>query len=163
MNVQHIFFWTCTLFGDLPGGSGSKEFACNAKDLGSISGLGRSPGEGNGNPLQYSSLENLMDRGAWQATVHGVAKSRTWLSNEAHRHATMFWAHLQVLRTERWLNPLWFPSDLLPFPTQLLQPCWPPDCALNISGKQRAHALGSLHMLVLPQRTCGRSARLNSF
>ena len=52
-----------------------KKSACNAGDLGSIPGLGRSPGEGNGNPLQYSSLENPMDRGAWWATVHGVAES----------------------------------------------------------------------------------------
>ena len=50
-------------------------------DPGSIPGSGRSPGEGNGNPLQYSCLENPMDGGAWQATVHGVAKSRTWLSD----------------------------------------------------------------------------------
>ena len=50
-----------------------KESACNARDPGSIPGLGRSPGEGNGNPLQYSSLENPMDRGASWATVHGVA------------------------------------------------------------------------------------------
>ena len=56
------------------GGSDSKESACNAGDLGSIPGSGRSPGEGNGNPLQYSCLENSMDRGAWWATVHGVAK-----------------------------------------------------------------------------------------
>ena len=48
--------------------------ACNAGDLGSIPGLGRSPGEGNGNPLQYSCLENPIDRGIWQATVHGVAR-----------------------------------------------------------------------------------------
>ena len=52
-----------------------KKSACNAGDLGSIPGLGRSPGEGNGNPLQYSSLENPMDRRAWWATVHGVAES----------------------------------------------------------------------------------------
>ena len=51
-----------------------KESACNAGDTGSIPGLGRSPGEGNGNPLQYSYLENPMDRGAWWATVHGVAE-----------------------------------------------------------------------------------------
>ena len=49
----------------------------NAADPGSIPGSGRSPGEGNGNPLQYSCLENPMDRGAWWATIHGVAKSRT--------------------------------------------------------------------------------------
>ena len=52
-----------------------KESACNAGDLDSIPGSERSPGEGNGNPLQYSCLENPMDRQAWQATVHGVAKS----------------------------------------------------------------------------------------
>ena len=56
-----------------------KEAACSAGDPGSIPGLGRSPGEGNGNPLQYPYLENLMDRGAWWATVHGVAKSQAWL------------------------------------------------------------------------------------
>ena len=49
--------------------------AGDIRDMGSIPGLGRSPGEGNGNPLQYSYLENPMDRGSWQATVHGVTKS----------------------------------------------------------------------------------------
>ena len=58
---------------DFTGGSDGKESACNAGDLGSIPGSGRSPGEWNGYPLQYSCLENPMDRGAWQATVHGVA------------------------------------------------------------------------------------------
>ena len=56
-----------------PGGSEVKASACNVGDLGSIPGSGRSPGEGNGNPLQYSCLENPMDGGAWWATVHGVA------------------------------------------------------------------------------------------
>ena len=60
-----------------PGGSDGKESTCSAVDLGSIPGLGRSPGGENGNPLQYSCLENSMDRGTWQATVHGVAKSWT--------------------------------------------------------------------------------------
>ena len=55
--------------------------ACNAGELGSIPGSGRSPGEGNGNPLQYSCLENPMDGGAWWATVHGVEKSRTRLND----------------------------------------------------------------------------------
>ena len=64
-----------------PGGSEVKVSACNAGDLSSIPGLGRSPGEGNGNPLQYSCLENPMDRGAWWATVHGVALSQTGLSD----------------------------------------------------------------------------------
>ena len=53
----------------------------DTRDVGLIPGLGRYPGEGNGNPLQYSCLENSMDRGAWQATVHGVAKSQTRLSD----------------------------------------------------------------------------------
>ena len=53
-------------------------------DAGLICGLGRSPGEGNGNPFQYSCLENPMDRGAWQATVHGVTKNQTWLRMHAH-------------------------------------------------------------------------------
>ena len=57
-------------------GSDSKESACHVGDPGSIPGLGRSPGEGNGNALQYSCLESPMDRGAWRATVHGVAKSQ---------------------------------------------------------------------------------------
>ena len=59
---------------DFPGGPYSKESTCNAGDLGSILGLGRSPGEGNGNPLQYSCLENPMDGGAWQAPIHGSHK-----------------------------------------------------------------------------------------
>ena len=63
-----------------PGGSDRKESAYGVGDTGSIPGLGRSPGEGNGNPLQYSCLENPMDRGAWRDTVHGVAKRQIWLS-----------------------------------------------------------------------------------
>ena len=69
---------------DFPGGSDGKASAYNAGDPGSIPGLGRSPGEGNGNRLQYSCLENPMDRGAWWATVHGVARSQTWLSDFTH-------------------------------------------------------------------------------
>ena len=65
-----------------PGGSDSKESACNAGDLGLIPGSGRSPGGGNGNLLQYSCLENPMDRGACWATVHGVVKSQTGLSDQ---------------------------------------------------------------------------------
>ena len=64
-----------------PGDSNGKESAFNSGDPDSLPGLWKSPGERNGNPLQYSWLENSMDRGAWQATVHGVAKSRTQLSD----------------------------------------------------------------------------------
>ena len=64
-----------------PGGSDGKESACNAGDLGSIPGSGRSPGEGNGYPLQYSHMEKSMHRRVWQATVHEVAKSRIQLSD----------------------------------------------------------------------------------
>ena len=64
----------------IPGGSEVKGSACNAEDLDSILGSGRSPGEGNGNTLQYSCLENPMDGGTWWAIVHGVAKS--WIRNE---------------------------------------------------------------------------------
>ena len=63
-----------------PGGLSGKESTCNAGDPGSISELGRSPGDWNGNPFQYSCLGNLMDRGAWWATVCEVTRSRTWLS-----------------------------------------------------------------------------------
>ena len=70
---------------DLEGGLDGKESSCNSGDLGSIPGLERSSGEGNGYLVQYSCLENFMDRGDWQAIVHGVAKSLTQLSNE-HTH-----------------------------------------------------------------------------
>ena len=66
---------------NLPGGSDDKESVCNTGDPGSIPRLGRYPGEGNGNSLQYSCLENPVDRGAWWAKVHGVTKSRTQLSD----------------------------------------------------------------------------------
>ena len=66
---------------EFPGGSDGKASAHNTGDLGSISRLGRFPGERNGNPLQYACLENSMDGGAWWATVHGVAKSQTRLSD----------------------------------------------------------------------------------
>ena len=62
-----------------------KESTCNAGEVGSIPGPGRSPGERNGNPLRYSCLKNPMDRGAWRATVHGVAKGRTGLHSSASR------------------------------------------------------------------------------
>ena len=82
---QQIEYWALyEPFQGFTDDSAGKEFTCNAGDTGddgSIPGLGRSPGGGNGNPFQYSYLENPMDGGAWWATVHGVAKSQTLLSN----------------------------------------------------------------------------------
>ena len=66
---------TKNLVGGFPGGSDGKESACNSGEPGSIPGLSKSPGEGNGNPFQYSGLENSMDKGVWQAIVHRVAES----------------------------------------------------------------------------------------
>ena len=80
--LQHSAFFLSQLSHphmttQFPGGSYGKESACNAGDLGSILGLGRSPGGGHGNPFQYSCLKSPMDRGAWWPTVHGVTESQT--------------------------------------------------------------------------------------
>ena len=77
--IRKHFFSTLNMAQGFLGGSNGKESACNAGDPGSIPGSGRSPGEENGNPLQYSCLGNPMDRGTWWATVHGVIKSWTQL------------------------------------------------------------------------------------
>ena len=74
MCVTMVCYHMGTHLCDFPGGSDGKESACNAGDLDSIPGLGRSPEGGSGSLLQYSCLENPMDRGAWQAIVHGVTK-----------------------------------------------------------------------------------------
>ena len=86
-------------FWGVPCGSAGKESACNVGVLGSISGVGRSPGEGNGNPLQYSCLGNPMDGGAWWVTVHGVAKSLTWPSTGATQ-----WRSFPLLAPESLLS-----------------------------------------------------------
>ena len=79
--VTWIFVFPLKIHQGFPGGSVDKESACGMGEMCSIPGLGRAPGEGNGNPLQYPCLENPMDRGAWWPTVHGVAKSQTRLSD----------------------------------------------------------------------------------
>ena len=84
----HSFEFNQRLHVSFPGGSVDKNLPANTGDMGSIPGLRRSPGEGNGNPLQYSCLKNLMDRGAWQATVHRITKSQTWLK-WLSKHACM--------------------------------------------------------------------------
>ena len=91
--ILFFFLNIYVLFKGFPGSSEDKASAYNAGDPGSIPGLGRSPGEGNGNPFQYSCLKNPMDRAAWRATVHRVAKSRTRLSYFTHTH-TYFLAAL---------------------------------------------------------------------
>ena len=78
----------CTVVKNLPAKAG------DARDTGSIPRLGRSPGEGNGNLLQYSFLDNSMDRGSWQAIVHGVTKSRTQLSTHTQTHRHRFYSFL---------------------------------------------------------------------
>ena len=93
-------------FLDFPGGSDGKASAYNAGDPGSIPGLRRTPGEGNGTPLQYSCLENPMGRGAWWAAVHGVTKSR------GHNWATSLSLSLSCLRTVSGLNLLASPVIL---------------------------------------------------
>ena len=85
MLQRQLYISSCTLGPKgFPGGTAVKNPLANAGDTGSIPGLGRSPGIRNGNPLQYSYLENSMDRGAWQATVHEVKQSQTWLSTHTH-------------------------------------------------------------------------------
>ena len=95
-----------------PGGSDGKGFANSVGDIGSIPVSGRSPGDENGNPLQYSCVENPMDRGAWQAMVHRVAKSQTQLSNFHFlqrkkvlpvKYDTMFSSHLVFILIKRFI------------------------------------------------------------
>ena len=79
--IKLVLFSLLIFIGGFLSDLDGKESACSAGDPSSIPGLGKSPGEGHGSPLQYSCLENPMDGGAWWATVHGVAKIRTQLSN----------------------------------------------------------------------------------
>ena len=81
LNIWILFIYLVISVLGFPCGSVVKNLSANVGDMGLIPGSGRSPGGGNGNPLQYSCLGNPMDRGAWQATVHGIAKSWTRLSD----------------------------------------------------------------------------------
>ena len=108
-----------------PGGSEDRASACNAGDQGSIPGLGRSPGEGHGYPLQYSGLENPMDRGAWGATVHGVAKSQTRLSDNGNFMPKPLEETLNCLA--QWLYHFGFPLAVYEdssFSTSSPAPCY---------------------------------------
>ena len=102
-----------------PGGSEGQASACNAGDWGSIPESGRSSREGNGNPLQYSCLENLMDGGAWEAAVDGVAKSWTRLSDFTSLH--LLGGIVQELRI-----PPWEKKDTIPV-SMALTVEWEPD------------------------------------
>ena len=99
--------------------------ACNAGDLGLIPGLERSPGEGNGTPLQYSCLENPMDGGAWQATVHGVAESRTRLSNFTFTLSlSLLVSHTGVINDIQTVFWLLFTNSFVTFTTTSLSNTW---------------------------------------
>ena len=100
--LKNSKYYSTTCSMGFPGGSAGKESTCNAGDLGSIPGSGRFPGEGNGNPLQYSCLENPMDGGAWWAPVHGVTKSRwTRMSNFTFTCSMVDWiSSCGILDTE---------------------------------------------------------------
>ena len=102
---------------DFLGGSVVRNPPANAGDAGLISGWGRSPGEGNDNPLQYSCLENPMERGAWKAAVHGVTESQTWLSDWPHkleltcrtRLTEECWdTHPQLCLSRCWKDLIWY-------------------------------------------------------
>ena len=99
-----IYSTQLTILVGLPGGSVVKNPLANAGDMGLIPGSGRFPGEGNSNPFLYSCLGNPMDRGAWQASVHGEAKNQTWLSNKDNPCLTGFGHQSQNLH-------LWAPSQ----------------------------------------------------
>ena len=110
-----------------PGGSDSKESACNAGDTCSVFGSGRSPGEGNGNSLQYSCLENPMDEGAWWATVHGITKSQTQLSDFTSLHFITYEACNQCHCW--WIAGAW--QILIPFPFfYVAKPLYKPNCPM---------------------------------
>ena len=108
-----------SVFLGYPGGSDGKESVCNVGDLGSIPGLERSPGGGHGNPLQYSCLENPMDRGAWGATAHGVSKSHSVMSMTERLSIAQHSTNCQVtfiateVESPAWKEPLFNSSQNL--------------------------------------------------
>ena len=106
----HVFFSV-----GFPGGLEVKASACNAGHPGSIPGSGRSPGEGNGNPPHCSCLENPMDRGAWWATVHGVAKSWTRLSNFTFFPSLLWKWHFSLTKLDRSIGASGLTEDVAVF------------------------------------------------
>ena len=132
--VTPVTFASSLPIGRFPGCSEGKESACNVGDLGSIPGSGRSPGEGNGNPLQYLCLENPMDGGAWQATVHDVTKCQTWPRNFTFFHFATRHAHSESLLdhpmapppaiTDIWESPAKISSSKLGAPSRQFTGTW---------------------------------------
>ena len=130
-----------------PCGSDGKESACDVGDQGSIPGSGRYPGEGHGNPLQYSCLENPMDRGAWWATVHGVTKSQIQLSDWAHTQRGRELPKIWGLLTVQWRPPgslgyLTLPARLIATDVLMYVKCQ--DCACARKGSTTLSAPSSL-------------------
>ena len=107
-------YWIGNILGFLCGSDG-KESACNAGDPGLIPGSGRFPGEGNGNPLQYSCLENPMDRGAWQAIVHGVVRVVTIKVFDAFQYWIICISEVSEMSDSLWPHGLWSTRVLYPW------------------------------------------------
>ena len=136
-----------------PCGSADKESACNAGDLGSIPRLGRSSGEGNGYPLQYSGLENPINRGTWWATVHGVAKSRTELNN-FHKTICLGGAKIYLVKQHFPLKPRSSQGHFLAFcptPPEQSKGTVGREWYSQITGHKRVHAC-TQHCLNQPER-----------
>ena len=142
INIKTGFFFFFFFFLGFPGCSVGKESTCNVGDMGdtvSIPGSGRSPGVGNGNPLQYSCLENSMDRGAWRATVHRAAKSRDM--TEATEHTPKHMALCTNIKTDDFA----FSKILLqPFPWCRTTPPPPPP---PLMGSGKNHCCSYCHFL----------------
>ena len=115
--LEQILYYCCLGEGKrLPPWFSGKEFSCNAEakgDVGSIPGSGWSPGGGNGNPLQSFCLENPINRGAWRATVHGVAKSQMWLKRLSSRWGGGWWPWLNRKLHSKWGKSIPGPRTLL--------------------------------------------------
>ena len=135
------------------GSSAGKESTCNAEDLDLIPGLGRSPGEGNGYPLQYSGLEDFMNSGAWQATVYEVAKSQTWL-----RDFHFILLHFRVNRSEdncHWKRCVLYskiPSDRVQFSSW-----WAKRGSMGSITRQGEKGTGQVLLLGLLQEGTGKA------
>ena len=119
-----------------PGGSEVKASACIVGDLGSIPGSGRSPGEGNGNPLQYSCLENPMDGRAWWATVHRVTKSRTRLNDLTLSRSK--WIHLHDLAKGTTCVPPGFKDTWVCVPIYSYHRCYTSEKAMALHSRTLA-------------------------